>query len=439
VKVSAVALLLPLLGAAGALQAESPFASLGARTTLPTAAVAAADEVVVGFRADAVPAEMERALRVAGGRSSRRSASGARVLLTLDAGFGADEALARLRAMPEVAYAERNVLYHASQSRTGFFTPNDRFYEAQWNLEQIGIERTWGIQKGAADVVVAVVDTGVAYEDFGRFHKAPDWGGTRFVPGYDFVNGDSHPNDDEFHGTHIASTIAEATDNQVGVAGIAFGCAIMPVKVLDANGDGTSFAVADGIDFAVTHGAKIVNLSLGGPSDSAAVRQAVDRAVAAGVTVVAAAGNSGIEGVEYPAALPNVIAVGAVDQRKAQAPYSNFGAALDVMAPGGDGDRDDNADGLPDSIFQQMPDPDAVEFGRFDVFGYFGLDGTSSATAHVSALAALLYSQGITEPASIQAAIERSAEDLGPAGRDDRFGHGLIRPSVALSGLGLAR
>ncbi|MET0555813.1 MAG: S8 family serine peptidase, partial [Vicinamibacteria bacterium] len=179
--------------------------------------------------------------------------------------------------------------------------------------------------------------------------------------------------------------------------------------------------------------------SLGGPADSTTVRQAVDRAVAAGVTVVAAAGNAGESGVEYPAALPNVIAVGAVDQRKVQAVYSNFGPALDVVAPGGDGDRDDNADGLSDSIFQQMLDPDAVEVGRFDVFGYFGLDGTSSATAHVAALAALLYSQGITQPAAIQAAIERSAEDLGPAGRDDRYGHGLIRPGAALSGLGLAR
>jgi serine protease len=428
-----------LLLACGAVSTDAgtPLQSFATRTT-SSAPAASEGEVIVAFRETAAPAAMERALREAGGRSSRRSASGARVLLALDAGFGTADALARLAAMPEVAYAERNVRYHASQAR-GTFSPDDRFYDAQWNLEQIGAERMWGIQQGSSDVVVAVLDTGVAYEDFGPFRKAPDWGGTRFVPGFDFVHGDTHPNDDEFHGTHIASTIAEATDNQLGVAGIAFGCAIMPVKVLDENGDGTSFVIADGIDFAVANGAKVINLSLGGTSDSATVRQAVDRAVAAGVTVVAAAGNGSRQGVEFPAALPNVIAVGAVDQRKVQAPYSNFGPELDVMAPGGDGDRDDNADGLDDSIFQQMPDPDALRVGRFDVFGYFGLDGTSSATAHVSALAALLYSQGITQPAAIQAAIERSAEDLGPSGRDDRHGHGLIRPSVALSGLGLAR
>lgn len=398
----------------------------------------AEDEVVVAFRDGVAPADMERALRVAGGRSSRRALSGARVLLTLDAGFDAAEALARLGVMPEVAYAGRNVRYRASQA-AGTFRPNDRLYAAQWNLQQIGAERMWGIQKGRADVVVAVLDTGVAFEDFGPYRKAPDWGGTRFVPGFDFVNRDAHPNDDEFHGTHIASTIAEATDNQEGVAGIAFGCAIMPVKVLDRNGNGTSFDVADGLDFAVANGAQVVNLSLGSPGDDPFVRQAVDRAVAAGVTVVASAGNAGRLGVEYPAALPNVIGVGAVDRRKAQASYSNFGPGLDVVAPGGDGFRDDDSDGRPDAIFQQTLDEDAVAAGRFDVFGYFGLDGTSSAAAHVSALAALLYSQGITEPAAIKAAIERSAEDLGPAGRDDRFGHGLIRPSVALSGLGLAR
>jgi serine protease len=197
--------------------------------------------------------------------------------------------------------------------------------------------------------------------------------------------------------------------------------------------------VADGIDFAVASGARIINLSLGSRDDHPFVHAAVDRATAAGITVVAAAGNTYGGAVEFPAALPNVIAVGAVDRRKALAEYSAVGSAVDVVAPGGDVFRDDDSDGRADAIYQQMPDRGALAAGRHDVFGYIGLDGTSSATAHVSALAALLYSQGITEPAAIQAAIERSAEDLGPAGRDDRFGHGLIRPSVALAGLGLAR
>jgi serine protease len=162
-----------------------------------------------------------------------------------------------------------------------------------------------------------------------------------------------------------------------------------------------------------------------------------------GITVVAAAGNDGEGTVSFPASLASVIAVGAVDGRKARAPYSNFGSALDVMAPGGDNRRDDVGPGLrpdtfPDGILQQTFDPDtAAETGRYDDFAYFFVVGTSQACPHVAALAALLYRQGITDPEAIQAAIETTAEDLGSAGRDNNFGHGLIRPSVALSGMGL--
>jgi serine protease len=418
-------------------RASSTFRTLGARAVAPEALRPAAGELIVQFREDADTRAMDQAMHLAGGKSFRRSVSGRRFLLNLDAGFTTDEAIGRLRALPDVAYAERNGRVRASQS--GRLTPNDEFFRAQWNMRLVDAERTWGIQTGSPDVIVAVLDTGVAFEDFGPFRKAPDWGGTRFVAGFDFVNGDSHPNDDEFHGTHVASTIAEATNNREGLSGLAFGCAIMPVKVLDDEGNGSFFDVAEGVDFAVRNGAKVINLSLGGPDNSTTMQQAVDRAIQAGVTVVAAAGNDGLGRVDFPAALANVIAVGAVDARKVLAPYSNFGSALDVVAPGGDGDRDDDNDRLPDAVFQQMPDPDAVAVGRFDVFDYFGLEGTSMATPHVAAMAALLYTQGITQPAAVKAAIEESAEDLGASGRDDRFGHGLIRPSQALRGLGLAR
>jgi serine protease len=158
-----------------------------------------------------------------------------------------------------------------------------------------------------------------------------------------------------------------------------------------------------------------------------------------------AAGNDGEGTVSFPASLPNVIAVGAVDGRKVRAPYSNFGSALDVVAPGGNIDRDDTGpnqrpDGRPDGILQQTFDPDtAAETGRYDDFAYFFVVGTSQACPHVAALAALLYRQGITDPVAIQASIESTAEDLGAPGRDDTYGHGLLRPSVALSGLGLNR
>ena len=354
------------------------------------------------------------------------------------------EALDRLRGRPEVEYAEPNALFRASQARR--VTVNDTFFASQWHLELIDAPRTWAIQSGDRSVVVAVLDTGIAYEDFGPFRKAPDFGSTVFVPGFDFINNDSHANDDNFHGTHVASVIAEATNNGIGAAGLAFGTALMPVKVLDAEGNGDAFSIAEGIDFAAaSNDVKVINMSLGGGGTNRAISDAVTRAVGRGITVVAAAGNDGAGQVSFPANLANVIAVGAIDGRKIRAPYSNFGSALDVVAPGGDIRRDDvgpglRPDGRPDGVLQQTFDPDtAAETGRYDDFAYFFVVGTSQACPHVAALAALLYHQGITDPASIQDAIESTAEDLGASGRDDTFGHGLLRPSAALTGLGLNR
>jgi len=399
---------------------------------------ARAGELIVQFRADTDARDVARLTRDAGAARVRRSAFGNRYLVSMDAGFTPADAMERLAGAPEVEFAEANGRMHA------FFHPNDRFYSRdQWNFFMLNAERMWDIQKGDSSVVVAILDTGIAYEDFGPYRKAPDWGGTVFVQGIDIINGDSHANDDNFHGTHVASTVAEATDNTEGAAGLAFQCALMPVKVLDADGEGSFFEVAEGIDFAARNASvKVINLSLGGDGTSTAVRQAVDRAVAAGITVVAAAGNDGKGTVSFPANLPNVIAVGAVDGRKQRAFYSNFGPEISVVAPGGDLRRDDTGpagvpDGRPDGILQQTFDPTSAKRGNFADFAYFYVVGTSQATPHVSAVAALLYRQGIHDPVAIKAAMEQTAEDLGAPGRDDTFGHGLIRPAEALKGLGL--
>jgi serine protease len=222
----------------------------------------------------------------------------------------------------------------------------------------------------------------------------------------------------------------------------------MPVKALDNEGFGSSFDIAEGIDYAIGFSqggqrpVKVINMSLGLDVDVRSVREAVDRAFQAGVTVVAATGNEGLRGVSFPAAYPNVIAVGALDGRKRRAPYSNFGPELDVMAPGGDVDRDetglnDRPDGFGDGVVQQTFDPFLARVGIYDDFAFFFFQGTSMATPHVASVACLLYRQGITDPAAIKAAIEATAEDLGAPGRDDTFGHGMVRPSVALTGLGL--
>src|SRR5207244_5075440 len=216
-------------------------------------------QLIVQFREQAGERDVARVTREAGAARVRRSAFGNRYLVDLDAGFTTGEAMRRLAQAPEVEYAELNGPVHA------FFKPNDRFYGSQWNFRMLDAERTWDIQKGAPSVVLGILDTGIAYEDFGPYRKAPDFGGTVFVSGHDFINEDEHANDDNFHGTHVASTVAEATDNTEGVTGFAFRCALMPVKVLDSNGDGSFFDVAEGIDVAARNtSVKVINLSLGG-------------------------------------------------------------------------------------------------------------------------------------------------------------------------------
>jgi len=380
----------------------------------------------------------EGAIRRVGGIRARRSTFGPRYLVTLDQGMDVPEAVRSLQSMPGVAYAELNGTVRAT------FSPNDPFFSFQWHMKMLGAERIWDIQRGDPSVVVAVLDTGIAYEDFGPFRKAPDWGGTVFVQGFNVFTRTQHANDDNFHGTHVASTVAEATNNGVGVAGLAFGCALMPVKVLDSDGNGTYFDVAEGVDYAVNftqNGAKpvkVINMSLGGDGSSETLSRAIDRAISAGVVVVAAAGNDNMPTVSFPASHPSVIAVGAVDARKERAPYSNYGPRIDVVAPGGNINRDDDGDGKPDGVLQQTFNPrTAKDQGRYDDFAYFFVDGTSQATPHVSAMAALLVRQGITDPAAVKASITSTAEDLGPPGKDDIFGYGLIRPTVALKGLGL--
>ena len=308
--------------------------------------------------------------------------------------------------------------------------PNDPAYGFQWHLAAVDAASAWDVTLGAG-VVVAVLDSGAAYEDSGAFRRAPDLAAATFVPGWDFVDGDSHPNDENGHGTHVTSAIAAATNNGEGVAGVAPGVKIMPIRVLDAAGAGSDFAAAQGLRYAADHGAKVVNMSFGSPSPSNVVADAVAYARSKGVTIVAASGNGDVNGVggavSYPAVIEGVIAVGAVRYDRTRASYSNYGPSLDIVAPGGDVTVDQNNDTYGDGILQETfvdGDPTA--------FGYGFLQGTSMAAPQVSAVAALLVSRGITSPDAVEQTLEATALDLGTPGRDDEYGHGLLQSGAAV-------
>jgi serine protease len=233
----------------------------------------------------------------------------------------------------------------------------------------------------------------------------------------------------------VSGTIAQSTNNGVGVAGVAPEAAIMPLKVLDASGRGGWGGIAAAIRYAADHGANVINMSLGGGMSSKTVQRAIDYAHEKGVLIVAAAGNSSRGKVDYPARHDHVVAVGAVRFDRTLTFYSSYGTGLDVVAPGGDLRVDQNEDGMPDGVVQNTlvgGDP-----SRFD---YLAWQGTSMASPHVAGVGALLYAAGVHDPDTIERMLEQSADDLGDA---RRYGSGLVQASSALrlasQGTGAAR
>ena len=337
------------------------------------------------------------------------------------------------RKDPSVEYAEPNYIAYA------YWTPNDTYYYLQWHFSQINMPSAWDIEGGGdPGIIVALLDTGVAYENYESYYqRAPDLAGTNFVPGYDFVNYDFHPNDDNRHGTHVAGTLAQTTNNNLGVAGIAYNCSIQSVKVLNSIGMGSYQEIADGFYYATDSGADVINASLGGSFDSNTMHNAVQYAYSNGVVMVAATGNDNSPFIGYPAAYDEVIAVGAVDINKTRAPYSNYGIGMEMMAPGGDTTKDLNGDGYADGVLQQT-----FATGDPTDFDYYFWQGTSMATPHVAGVIALMLSReatgvenssGPSRIESIRSILHSTAEDLGVPGYDTTYGYGLIDAAAALS------
>lgn len=306
---------------------------------------------------------------------------------------------------------------------------NDPYYSLQWGLVRIGGPTAWALSEGAGQIV-AVIDTGVDLVH-------PDLQG-QLVPGHDFVDNDAQPADQNGHGTLIAGIIAAATGNSVGVASVAPKAKIMPVRVLGSDGSGSATAVAEGITWAVQHGATVVNLSLAQESGanntpllrSPAVDAAIKGAAQAGAVVVVAAGNSSTGGssqTAYDSTTPGVIVVGSSAKNNQPAAYSDHGVGLDILAPGGGSSTDPTANGCTQdqSIVSTWWNPNTKHSS------YGGGCGTSMSVAFVSGTAALLRTHGYNNAAAVDR-IEQTADDIGAKGRDDVSGYGILNAARAL-------
>jgi serine protease len=438
--------LLPLMAITGLALAAAP---AGAQTGLSPAREFAPRQLLVKFE---------------GQRRGRQ--------IALAPGTGVRRVAKALRRNPSVVYAEPNYIASASAAAGEPFDPNDSGFLAgstdssadtggwafkQWNflaptlsgsgqlptspggINAVGAWRNlaeWG-RPGASGVVVAVLDSGIAYRSLGaRFRRSPDFGPGQFVPGYDFVDRDRLPLDESGHGTHVAGTIAEKTDNGTGVTGLAYRARLMPVRVLDGNGFGNALNIAKGIRFAVDHGAQVINMSFNFdcgkrvPLVDEALREAYER----GVVTIASAGNLGSEGcVSPPATGPRVIGVGGTTEGGCLGNYSLAGEAIDLVAPGGGVPKKGCPSVAARPIYQVTLRPGSTRV--FGIPAYYV--GTSMAAAHVSGVAAMVLAIGVVNPALEPAAqvrfvakqLRRTARDLGLP--RDQQGAGLVDAAKA--------
>jgi serine protease len=444
-----------------ALLAALPLALLGLALHAGRAGAAdyAPGQVVVRYKPRQA-AVMHSQLARAGGVASSSSSplAGVRVL-HLKHGVSVAQEIRRLRGRPGIAYAVPNFIAHAA----GSWIPDDPgrthaprgWQQLQWNFMPtagINMPEAWSNMiandhPGGGGVTVAILDTGVAYRNWHQFRRSPDFTRTKFVHPYDFVAKNRFPLDREGHGTFVAGILAEGTNNNVALTGIAYHATIMPVRVLDASGEGFPATIARGIVYAVNHGAQVINLSLEfdlgvSSADIPEILSAISYAHRRGVVVVAAAGNEGVDQMAYPARAPAVIAVGATTRGRCLADYSNAGPRLDLVAPGGGSDSSVLAQPgcnpnkqLPAIHSLTLLNPkDPARFGYpNDVYG------TSMASPEVAGVAALVIASRLLgahpTPDQVLGRLEQTATPLGGTQPNANYGYGLLNAGAATAPL----
>lgn len=316
--------------------------------------------------------------------------------------------LTELNNTPGVLSVEPNYYYEKQGDVTPLnlqdgVHPDDEFFtEYQWNLSMIGLEQGWEIDSGQENVLIAVLDTGVdrEHQDLSE----------RLRAGFNAFDESDNVQDEHGHGTHVIGILGAVTNNRTGIAGVTWNNSILPIKVLDSEGAGSLYEVAAGIVWATDQGARVINLSLGDAHNSQVLYQAVRYAFERDVVLVAAAGNDNVSQPMYPAGYDEVLAVSAVNNQREKAIFSNFGPHIDVAAPG-----------------EHIP-------STFPANQYVYMSGTSMACPHVAGLAALIRSvQPTLSNTQVMDILRSSTVDLGPEGRDQYYGYGLIDSQVALT------
>jgi serine protease len=432
--------------------------ALGTILVLAHAALAAdyvPGQVVVGYVPRPVASVAQAFARRMGARPVQSAPQPQSQVLRLPHGVTVAQAIGKLRREPGVAYAVPNYIAHIA----GMWYPDDPgrshhpqgWTAMQWNfLPGYGVDapEAWANllgdhRGGGKGVVIAILDTGIAYRNWHQFEEMPDFNRTHFVDPYDFVANNPYPLDRMGHGTFVAGIIAASTNNGYGLTGLAYNASIMPVRILDANGEGDASTISQGIRYAVNHRAQVINLSLEfdigvRASDIPDIISAIHYAREKGVVVVAAAGNEGVDQLAYPAADPSVISVGATTKDRCLADYSNGGPGLDLVAPGGGDDSSaiSEPDCHPNLNLPSINQMTLLDPPDWSLFGYpGGVYGTSMSAPHVAATAALVIASQVIgrhpSPDAILKHLEETAQELGGSKPNVNYGYGLVDAGAA--------